>query len=142
MSSDTSYPTIIISDEVREYLDKILHAQGEEAWYTSQIELDLTDYNGAIKSVINQLYFWKALAEGSLAPHTEFDKEIKVKEKQDLKPIIVPAFTRDPNEELYCVECSTLLVKNSHRFWCPKGCNYEVLIINNSSPTTIKEETT
>ena len=27
--NDTSYPTIIISDEVREYLDKILHAQGE-----------------------------------------------------------------------------------------------------------------
>ena len=44
--------TIEISDELYEYLKDLRHADGEEAWYTAQISLDLDDMDATIKDVI------------------------------------------------------------------------------------------
>jgi len=79
MSNNTSYPTITLSREVFEYLSMVLYSQGEAAWYENQIELDLTDYDGAIKSVVNQMETWKALCNEELAPKFYFETEIKHK---------------------------------------------------------------
>jgi len=74
--------TVEIEDDVREYLDDILHADGAEAWYCGGIELDLQDYNGAIKSMANGLYFQRRLADENLSLGTPpFEVGIKVKEK-------------------------------------------------------------
>ena len=69
---------IEITDEVKEYLDVVLHGVAEGAWYESGIKLDLTDYDGAIRTVANQLEFWRALANDSLVPVIVFDEEITV----------------------------------------------------------------
>lgn len=73
---------IEITDRVKDYLDMILHGVAEGAWYENQIKLDLTDYDGAIRTVANQLEFWRALANDSLSPNLIFDKEIKTVEEQ------------------------------------------------------------
>ena len=69
---------IEITEEVKEYLDTVLYGVAEGAWYENQVELDITDYDGAIRVVANQLEFWRALANDSLAPVFVFDKEITV----------------------------------------------------------------
>jgi len=81
MTNNTSCQTIMISREVWEYLNIVLYAQGEAAWYENQIELDLTDYDGAIKSIVNQMEVWKALCNEELTPKFYFETEIKRKEK-------------------------------------------------------------
>lgn len=76
-------PKIEIEDDVKEYLDDVLHADGQEAYYCGGIDLDLTDYNGAIKSMANALYFQRRLADGNLSLGTPpFEECIKVKEKK------------------------------------------------------------
>lgn len=45
------------------------------------------------------------------------------------RPIVVPAFTRDPDEECLCIECYATLVREGNKLVCPNGCNYEVLIL-------------
>ena len=70
--------TIEISDEVLEYLSMITHSQGEAAWYENHIKLDLHDYDGAIKSIVNQMETWRALANDQLSPNFYFETEIRV----------------------------------------------------------------
>ena len=79
--------TIIISDEVKEYLDDVLHGVAEGAWYEAGIKLDLEHYDGAIRIVANQLEFWRALANESLAPKIIFEEEIrqKINSSEDTK---------------------------------------------------------
>ena len=67
---------IEISNDVKEYLDVVLNGVAEGAWYENGVKLDLTDYDGAIRVVANQLEFWRTLANDSLSPVMIFDKEI------------------------------------------------------------------
>ena len=76
---------IEIDDEVKVFLDKWLYGEGAEAWYCGGVKLDLQDYNGAIKSIVNRLDFWKALSENSIAPHNTFDSEIRVIVQEKLR---------------------------------------------------------
>jgi|GEM_PF-2013505 len=45
------------------------------------------------------------------------------------RPIVVPAYTRDPNEECYCTKCDTQLVREGNKLVCPNGCDCYVLIL-------------
>jgi len=45
------------------------------------------------------------------------------------RPIVVPAFTRDPDEVCICPKCYTDLVREGNKLVCPKGCDYSVLIL-------------
>lgn len=77
---------IEIEDDVKEYLDKILHNDGAEAWYTGQVRLDLTDYNGAIKSLANQLCFERMVHlsndKKEITFDFPFDKGIRIDESR------------------------------------------------------------
>jgi len=47
------------------------------------------------------------------------------------RPIIVPAFTRDPDEVCLCPNCEDApqLVRQGNRLVCPNGCGEYVLIL-------------
>lgn len=68
---------IEIEDDVKEYLDKVLHDNGAEAWYTGQVRLDLSDYNGAIKFIINQLFFERMVRLANDGKKINFDYPLK-----------------------------------------------------------------
>jgi len=53
------------------------------------------------------------------------------------KPIVVPAFTRDPDEECICTNCNAQLTRKGNKLVCPKGCDCEVLIL---PPKTKREK--
>jgi len=72
---------IEISDETLEYLKDVLHSAGAEAYYCNGINLDLKDYDGAIKNMANSIEFYKALLDGSIAPNILFHPDIKVRDK-------------------------------------------------------------
>jgi hypothetical protein len=74
---------IRIEGEVKEYLDEILYGDGAEAYYTGGIELDLTDYNGAIKVMANYIEFQRVLLNERLDYNPPFKEGIKIKEIKD-----------------------------------------------------------
>ena len=47
------------------------------------------------------------------------------------RPIIVPAYTRNPDEECYCPKCEdeVRLVRKGNKLVCPNGCDADVLIL-------------
>ena len=58
------------------------------------------------------------------------------------RPIVVPAYTRDPTEECLCPKCEeeTRLVREGNKFVCPNGCEgVDVLIL---PPLTLAERLT
>lgn len=59
-----------------------------------------------------------------------------------MKPIVVPAFTRDPDEECYCPYCNeeTMLVHRGNKFVCPNGHKEaDVLILQPLERTYCKD---
>lgn len=74
---------IWIDDETKEHLDKILNDNGAEAYYTVNIELDLKDYNGAIRQLANDLYFANCLLNDKLPlDGIPFKRTIRTKERR------------------------------------------------------------
>ena len=71
--------TVTISEETYDYLQDWLNRDGAEAWYTAGIELDLTDFDGAIKAMANTIEFWRYLADGQLPYKRIFETDIKQK---------------------------------------------------------------
>jgi len=72
---------IEISDETFDYLQEWLYCEGSEAWYTAQVEYDLKDYDGAIKSMANTIAFHRALMNDKLTYEKAFEEDIKVRKK-------------------------------------------------------------
>lgn len=68
---------IVIDDDVKEYLDKVLNDDGAEAWYTEQIRLDLKDYNGAIKALANKITFERMVRISNDGKKIDFDFPFK-----------------------------------------------------------------
>jgi len=73
---------IEISEETLEFLNKWLYDNGAEAWYTSQIKLDLSDYDGAIKDMANQIAFLRCLNDGKLSYEPFFETTIRTSEQK------------------------------------------------------------
>ena len=64
--------TIEISDEFYEYLKELRYADGAEAWYTEQIELDLDDMDATIKDIIKNRDMYVAWIDDKLTSNKNY----------------------------------------------------------------------